>query len=462
MEKVSLIDIATWMGAEVIGDLSTQTRDIEVSTDSRIISPGELFFAIPGPNFDGHSFVREALGKGAVAAVVSRSKWPGEKGGNNGPLLVVEDTIKALGKLALNYRKRFSPTVLAITGSNGKTTTKEMIADLFSHHYPTLRSERSFNNLIGLPLTLLHLRAKHRMAVIEMGTSGLGEIRSLSQICLPNLGLITNIGPAHLENFGTLSGVAQAKLELFESLPPTGIGFLNTDDLYLRFQSSLPSERTVTFSLERSSDFWGQRVRKVEGRIEFEVRGETFKLNLMGTYNVYNALAAISVGRTLGLDWKEMKEVLASFQPPPLRMERKIINGVTIINDAYNANPTSMKRALTALEGEKGRKFAVLADMLELGEESDQYHIDVGKHLAGLDIDYLVAVGKRAQKIIEGAKRMGYPEKWTYGVASKEEALRYLREMILYGDTVLVKGSRKMKMEEVVEGIKDFLTVRQE
>jgi len=459
MEEVSLIDIAGWIGAEIVGDLSSQTRDIEVSTDSRTISPGELFFALKGPNFVGHSFIEEALRKGGTAAVVSRSWWKG--GGGSRPLLVVEDTLNALKTLAMKYRKRFSPTILAITGSNGKTTTKEMVADLFSHHYPTLRSEKSFNNFIGLPLTLLHLRAQHRMAVIEMGTSGLGEIRALCQICLPNLGLITNIGAAHLETLGTLSQVAQAKLELLESLPSTGIGFLNADDLHLRFQSILPSEMVVTFGIERKSDFWASRIKMVEGGIEFDVRGETFRLNLMGAHNIYNALAAISVGRTLGLDWEEMRGGLRSFQPPPLRMEKCVINGVTIINDAYNANPESVKGALNTLEGEKGRKIAVLGDMLELGKESSQYHTDVGKHLAGLDIDFLVAVGKEAQKIIEGTRKMGYPEKWTYGVATNREAIKYLHNIIIYGDAVLVKGSRRMRMEEIVEGMKDFLTVRQ-
>ncbi len=462
MEDVSLVDIAEWLGAEVVGEVGSQAREIEVSTDSRTISPGELFFALPGPRFDGHRFVEEALRKGGLAAVVSRAWWQGEGGKEPGPFLIVENTIDALGILAMKYRERFSPTFLAITGSNGKTTTKEIIADFFSRQYPTLRSEKSFNNRIGLPLTLLRLRSQHRMVVVEMGTSALGEIRALCQICPPNLGLITNIGPTHLENLRTLSQVAQAKLELLESLPPTGLGFLNADDLHLRFQSVLPAERIVTFSIERRSDFWAEKVKRWEGGMEFVVRGVAFRLKLMGTYNVYNALAAISVGRTLGLEWGEMREVLESFQPPPMRAERTVLNGVTIINDAYNANPESMKSALTALEGEKGRRFAVLGDMLELGEESGQYHIDVGKHLAGLDIDFLLTVGELSPQIIEGATRLGFPEKWTYSVATNEEAVRYLKETILYGDTILVKGSRKLRMEEIVEGVKDFLTVRQE
>ncbi len=462
MEEVSLIDIAAWMRAEVKGELNSQTQNWGVSTDSRTISPGELFFALQGPNFDGHSFVKKALKKGGVAAVVCRHWWQEEGKEISAPLLVVEDTLRALGELANSYRRRFSPTILAITGTNGKTTTKEMVAHLFSHQYPTLRSERSFNNFIGLPLTLLHLTAQHRMAVIEMGTTHLGEIGALCQICLPELGLITNIGPAHLQTLGSLSQVAQAKLELLKNLPPTGIGFLNADDSYLRFQSALPSERIVTFGVERSSDFWAGRIRMSEGGVDFTVRGEQFRLRFLGLHNIYNALAAISVARTLGLDWEEIRRGLESFHPPPMRMEKSLINGVNIINDAYNANPESMKRALTTLEGEKGRKIAVLGNMLELGEESDEYHIEVGKHLAGLDIDLLVTVGKEAQRIIEGATKRGYPEKWTQSLATNEEAIEYLRETLIYGDVVLVKGSRKMKMEEIVEEIKESLTVRQE
>lgn len=461
MEKVSSIDIAEWMGAEVKGELGAQTRDVEVSTDSRTISSGELFFAIKGPKFDGHFFVEEALAKGAIAAVVCRSWCRKEGSGVSGPLLVVEDTLKALGELANKYRKRFSPTILAITGTNGKTTTKEMIANLFSNHYPTLRSEKSFNNLIGLPITLLHLSAQHRMAVVEMGTSSPGEIRALSQICLPKMGLITNIGPAHLENLVSLRQVAQAKLELLEALPSTGIGFLNADDPYLRFQSILPSERVVTFGVKRNSDFWANKVKKGEGGIEFDVRGQTFRLNLLGLHNLYNALAAISVGRTLGLEWEDMKITLDSYRPPPMRMEKTKISGISIINDAYNANPESVKSSLTALEEEKGRRIAVLGDMLELGEKSSEYHIEVGKYLAGLDIDLLVTVGKEAQKIIEGATKRGYPQKWSCDLATNREAIEYLQDTLIYGDVVLVKGSRRMRMEEIVEGIKEFLTIYQ-
>lgn len=425
-----------------------------VSTDSRNIKRGELFLALKGERFDGHQFLNEAVQAGAAALLVM------ENTNLDGKTTVIktDDTLKAFGAIAGFHRQRYQAPVIGITGSNGKTTTKDLVAAVLSQKYNVVKTEANYNNEIGLPLTLLKMDQTTEVVVVEMGMRGLGQIRNLAAIAQPKIGVITNIGQAHLELLGSEANIAKAKTELIESLPPNGFGVLNGDDPWIR-KMPIPNQvRPVWFGLGDSSlDYRGVILENDGEGILFQVdgNGEKFEifLPLPGRLNVYNALAAVAIGRILGVPIQEIKEGLAAPAMTGRRLKILNRNQIRIIDDTYNASPASVKAALEvlgALSG-PGKKIAVLADMLELGKASIDSHFGIGEYAANLGVNHLLAYGDLARKYVEGFTSIT-PGKAEY-FSNKPELIRVLKKVARPGDSVLIKGSRGMKMEEVVEAL---------
>ena len=434
-----------------------------VSIDSRDIVPQNLFIAIKGDRFDGHDFMEEAVAKGSSCVVLSKSRvseklnylFSSTKGIR---AILVDDTRTALQEIAKWYRDKFKLKVIGVTGTNGKTTTKEMIALVLSKRYKVLRSEKSYNNQIGVPLTLLRLTTETEVLVLELGMNQPGEIGILTKIVEPDLGLITNIGPAHLEYMISLEKISQAKFELMENMNEKGLIVLNADDPYLSERAKKEKKKVYTYGIEKQADFVADKVmQNGNGFLSFLVNGEIpINLKLLGKHNVYNALAAFSVGSILGVEKEKIKEALESYSPFEFRMEPTTINGIKIINDSYNANPLSMENALETLRSmkSKSRKIAILGDMLELGEKSIEFHEKVGEKVRQSGVDYLFTYGELSLHIAQGAMNNGLKKEYINSFDDKKALLGYLLEFLKPGDLVLFKGSRKMRLEEIVEGLK--------
>jgi len=432
-----------------------------VSTDSRTAEAGDLFFALKGGTFDGHAFVGEAFGKGAVAAVVEASVGIPSPG--NVPVLIVENTTVALAELARHYRLKFSIPVLAVGGSNGKTTTKEMIARVLSTEYNVLSTEGNLNNHIGVPHTLFRLQKNHEIAVVEIGTNHPGEIGYLSELLEPTHGVITNIGREHLEFFHSLDGVADEEGALFERLRRTkkGTAFVSADDERV-VEKSRGIKNRITFGLKtKRVDVRGRVLGLNEsGCARVSVGNKKMKkaieiqLAIPGEHNAENALAAAAVGLAFKVRPKHIRKALETFHPASKRMEVLNLGGVIVFNDTYNANPDSTIAALRTLAAAtvSGKRIAVLADMRELGELAVTEHERVGAEVALLGIEYLLTYGELARKIHEAA---GLPLGIHY--EQKNILAEYLAELIAPGDAVLVKGSRGMKMEDVVTFLEERL-----
>ncbi|MDZ7262066.1 MAG: UDP-N-acetylmuramoyl-tripeptide--D-alanyl-D-alanine ligase [candidate division KSB1 bacterium] len=429
-------------------------RPAGVVIDSREVKGGEIFFALKGEQTDGHYFVKSALEKGALAAVVNN--WWYQSEGEKieaGNFLVTSDSLLALQETAHFYRSKFFIPLLAITGTTGKTTAKEMTYEVLSRKFSVLKSKGNLNNHIGVPLTLFELNQTYNIALVEMGTNHFGEIRRLTEIARPNYGLITNIGKGHLEFFGSIEGVARAKMELFESLGPEDTAFVNADD-ELIVQKMPPLKRVIHFSLKKQAEVKGELLGMDRfGRARFRVQNTEINLGISGVHHVYNALAAIAIGLEFGVDLASMKSALEDFRPYSKRMEIIEKQGVMIINDSYNSNPDSLRAALTVLSQMEvsGRRIAVLADMLELGESALAEHRQMGQLILELGIDYLLAYGPLATAAVDEVKKS--EPKRAFHFQDKGELKDQLIKMLQPGDVVLVKGSRGMAMEGVVEEI---------
>lgn len=445
-------------GKLVSGSLKTEVAGISI--DSRQILPGELFVAIKGKNFDGHDFVGETLRKGAAGAVISKgSVISAAPGAHEQVIVQVNETVKALGDLAYLYRERFELPMIGITGSNGKTTTKDMVASILARRYATLKSEASFNNLIGVPLTLFKLTDQHEVCVVELGTSQLGEISRLSRIAEPSHGIITNVGPSHLEFFGDIHTVYRAKAELLEVLGRDGVAILNGDDQRLLLLAKGLGIKPITFGVGKSCDFRANHISYLTDGLNFRLNGSyPIELRLLGRHNVYNALASIAIASTLGLDYDLAREALLTFRPPRGRMEVSELNGIRIIDDTYNSNPQSLGCAIEALSklSSRGRKILVSGDMLEQGVGARLRHFRMGQKAARAGIDLLVCVGQFSKDIARGALRYGMSEADIFEFASQEEVARWLLKTVVEGDTMLVKGSRATRMERVIDSFENF------
>ncbi len=423
-----------------------------ISTDSRQIKRGDLFLALKGERFDGHQFLNEAVKVGAAALLVMEE----QELNCEIPVIYTNDTLKAFGALARSHRQKFKVPVIGITGSNGKTTTKDLVAAVLSQKYSTVKTKANYNNEIGLPLTLLEMDANTEVVVVEMGMRGLGQIQYLASIAQPDIGVVTNVGQAHLELLGSEANIAKAKAELIESLPPGGTAVLNGDDPLVR-QMRVPHQvRSIRFGLDNGDlDYRAFIVESNGQETIFRVNGVGQEFDIVmplpGRLNVYNALVAIVIGFALGLSLTEIQKGLTA--PNMTERRLKIYNHkqFRIIDDTYNASPASVKAALEVLcqTADSGRKIAVLADMLELGESSINSHRDVGEFAAKLGVDFLFAYGNLAVNYIIGYNSIT-PGKAEY-FSNKPELVRKLQNFTLPGDSILIKGSRGMKMEEVVE-----------
>ncbi len=446
-----------WHGAK-----ANQTGARGVSIDSRTMKKGNLFVAIPGERFDGHQFVSKATNKGASIVIISKEKMNQVKKEElkEIPMVLVDDTKKALGDIAFWHRNKFGIPTVAVTGTNGKTTTKDMIAEVLSSKFSVLKSIKSYNNLIGVPLTIFELNSDTRVLVLELGMSNLGEIEILTKIAKPNLGVITNIGPAHLESMQSLKKIAQAKFELLDNMPSPHTSVLNADDESLAKRIQDGKEKTISFAIKNQADFKASELSTGdEGYVSFKVNGKLdINLKLLGEHNVYNALAAFAVGTLLGVDKLKIKESLERYAPSELRMELNQIGNIRVINDSYNANPVSMANALKTLRQMKsaGRKIAVLGDMLELGKKTFEYHFELGKSVAESEIDLLLTVGEHSPAIGQGAQKSGMSAKRICAFDNNEKVSAYLLENLKAGDLALIKGSRRMKLEEVVLSLKSL------
>lgn len=434
-----------------------ERRFAGVSTDTRNLKREDLFIAIKGPNFDGHDFIGEARSKGAIGALVSRDVAPrpfpsGERAGEGFVIIEVKDTVKALGDIAKFHRKRFDIPVIAVTGSNGKTTAKDMTAQVLSVKYNVLKNEGTENNFIGVPQTLLRLKNSHKIAVIELGTNHFGEIARLAEMIQPSCGVIINIGPSHLEFFGNVDNVREEKLELLKYLGGDCACVVNGDDRRLVKDAETICEEVVTFGLEAGGAFMASGIKEEGGTIGFVLNNNTaFRLNVLGKHNVYNALAAIAVGSLYGISPREMAQELEKFKLPKLRMESAEMRGIRFIFDCYNSNPYSMASAIETLKAMdcRGRKIIVAGDMLELGTAAPQMHREIGKVAAQAKTDILMGVGPLSGFILEGAQEEGIGGDSLLHFENSVEASRALKDILREGDLVLVKGSRGMKMEEI-------------
>jgi len=431
-----------------------------ISTDSRMVKPGEIFLALQGDTFDGHNFIGEVIGKGALGVVVQAGRLVSQ-GKKDFIVIEVKDTLYALGEFAAHYRQLFSIPVVAVTGSNGKTTTKEMIAAILLTKRRVLKNQGNLNNLIGLPLSLLKLSSAHDVGVFELGMNRRGEIARLVKIAHPTVGIVTNVGPVHLEYLKTIDEVAEAKGELFQNLSPEATAIINKDDPRVVKLSSRFSGKKITVGIKSPADVTAKDIVPVETdgmRFNLVIRGKAVPvfLPMLGTHNVMNALAAAGAITALGEDPVMIPEGLRDFHNLNLRQQLITLpEGITIINDTYNANPVSMKKALetfSLLQG-SSRGIIILGDMLELGTHAAALHRELGNEVAKMGVRLLLIMGKFSSDVREGALSGGLPSPSIYIGKNHQDLIDFLRGVLKQGDLLLVKGSRRMAMEKVIEGL---------
>lgn len=421
-----------------------------VSIDSRTIGDGELFVALRGARFDGHDFIYKALERGSGALV----NFPPAEHLKGKAIIYVKNTLSALQDIARYVRIRSNIPVIGITGTNGKTTTKELTASILSAKYRVHKNTGNLNNQIGLPLSLIKLRPDDEAIVLEMGASSPGDIRELCGIAAPDCGVVTNIGPGHLEGFGSLETVRDTKLELLDTVKKVVV---SADDAFLMQGVSGYQGEVITFGIENNADVFAKDIRMKDRGSDFllcfgEGNCVEINLNLPGAFNIYNALAASVVGQVFNIDTRDIKTGLESFKGVPMRLEIKELLGATVISDVYNANPSSMEEAIKELvrlrQMKKGRAIAVLGDMLELGAYAEEAHRKIGEWMAALPIDVFIAVGPLMAITHSEFVKTG---RQSFSVSTSEEAGRILTGLCREGDTIVVKGSRGMGMEKVLE-----------
>lgn len=458
--KLTLGQVADWIHAE--GDFPGDVETVGYSIDSRTVAAGELFFAVRGERLDGHDYVETALANGAVAAVVSIG-WSAPEGMDGRRLLRVSNTepdsvLTALQQLALRVRRHWGGRVVAITGSAGKTTTKEAVAQVLGSRFRVLKSQGNLNNAFGLPLQLLKLEAEHEIAVVEMGMNHAGEITALAKIAEPNWAVVTNVAPVHLEYFAEgIVGIARAKYELIAALPPDGIAVLNSDDDYVAKFGEGMGERAVLYGLSDCADVRAGGITElgVEG-VLFTVtaQGEraSVQLHLLGRHNVHNALAAIAVGMRTGMPLAECAAAVGELHAGDKRGEVFALRGATVINDCYNSNPRALDAMVDALLAmpvtHDGRHIVVAGEMLELGPEGVDMHRACGLRMAERGVDVVIGVRGLAAALVEGAAATE-----AHFVATPEEAGVWLKQNLRPGDAVLLKASRGVKLERALASL---------
>jgi UDP-N-acetylmuramoyl-tripeptide--D-alanyl-D-alanine ligase len=452
--KLVLSRIGEFIGAT--GQYDGHAMAQAYSIDSRTVQPGELFFAVRGERLDGHDFVEQALGRGAIAAVVRKDQLA--RYSKSASLLAVDDTLVALQTLATAVRKIWGKTAIGVTGSMGKTTTKDAMAHLLAIKYRVHRTKGNFNNHFGLPLGLLTLEPEYDVAVVEMGMSHPGEIAALARIALPNQAVITNVAPVHLESFDSIAGIARAKYELIEALPHGGTAVLNADDEYVRQFGRDFKGKVVMFGLEQTACLPADvRAENIEvlgpGGTRFdlvchEVR-QPVQSPLLGKHNVYNVLAAAAVALERGITPSEIAAALPSLQPPDKRGQVVQLGNITVLYDCYNSSPKALMAAVDTLAAMPAqRRIMVAGEMLELGTTGEQLHRECGRYMAGRKLDFLLGVRGLAKPMVEAATEAGMKAEF---VATPEEAGEWLASETREGDVVLLKASRGVKLEKALE-----------
>ena len=469
-DEPTLMEIAGIMGGRlhVPSPALRGSRITGVCSDTRRIGEGNLFVAIKGERFDGHDFVPEAMRSGACAALVSddwharqasradradRANWEAPEAAR----IVVPEVLPALQAFAGWHRRRFDLPVVAVTGSSGKTTTKNMIASVLGERYRVFKTPGNLNSQLGVSEALFTLQGEHGAAVLELGMNHAGELDRLSRMTRPSIGVITNVGPAHIEFFESIEGIARAKGEILDHLPEGGSAVLNADDPLVMKQAGRSQARVVTFGRGAGADVRLARVRtELSGSAFTMADGAAFRINLMGAHQVMNAAAAVAVGRLSGIDDRDIARALRNVEPTPMRMEYRKAGAVHLINDTYNANPSSMMAALDALAAAAGRKLVVLGDMLELGDLAMAAHREIGRRAAEV-AERIITVGELAREIGAAAVDGGMPASRVVSCSCSEEAADAVLAEVEDGDVVLVKGSRGMRMETVVEYLEQSL-----
>lgn len=449
MERVTLNQLLAATGGRPSVGKANTVAFTRVATDSRTIEQGDLFWALRGERHDGHSFAAEAARRGAVACVASsESSIPGGL-----PAALVADTIQGLKDFAHWYRQRRDALVVGVTGTVGKTTTREMIYSVLATRFDGSRSPKNFNNHIGLPLSLLEMQDGHHFAVLEMGASKVGEIRELAEIAQPEAGVLTSIGIAHLDSFGSLEQIALAKGELLESLPADGFAVVNGDDPNCRMIARRAACRVLTVGQQGQNTFRAAMVRAIGPELRFRVDGGAFAVRAAGRHQLTGALAAVAVAREMGLTTRQIAEGFTQFTPAEGRCNVHELGQIALIDDTYNANPTSMEAAcrLLAEWSPASRRILVVGDMAELGSQSAEWHRMVGRTAARMRIDHLAAVGRYATDVVRGALEQGMTHHQVAECESVDSLLAVLGSWSAAGDVVLVKGSRCMQMERVSE-----------
>jgi UDP-N-acetylmuramoyl-tripeptide--D-alanyl-D-alanine ligase len=456
--KLPLWRIAEFTGAK--GDFDREAVAMGYSFDTRTLNAGDLFIALKGEHADGHQYVKAALDKGAVAALVQAS--PGVEGDPH-RLLLVDDPLTALQQLGAAARRVWGKPLLAVTGSAGKTTTKEILAQLLATRYRVMKATGNFNNHIGLPLQLLKLEAEHDIAVVEMGMNHAGEIRALGQIAQHDMAVITCVAPVHLENFDSLAGIARAKYEIIETLPTGGTAVLNADDEYVSQFGRDFKGKVVTFGIRRAADVSAKDV-KLQGSdgstfdlVVGSVR-EPARLSLTGEHNIYDALAAVAAALEKGISPSAAAQALAGLKPAEKRGELVELGGATIINDSYNSNPRALNAMIDTLTGMKASRYILVAgEMLELGPTGESLHRECGRHAAAQKLDLVIGVRGLARSLAEAACGAGVQAQF---VETPEEAGELLARELQAGDAVLLKASRGVKLERALDVLRTRMAAK--
>jgi UDP-N-acetylmuramoyl-tripeptide--D-alanyl-D-alanine ligase len=439
---IAITDIARAMGATTA--LSGQVCGYSI--DSRTLAPGDLFFALCGESHDGHDFISEVLTKGATAAVVAQYLSDSSK------LIRVGDTLAAMQQLAAWARQRWGGKVIGVTGSAGKTTTKDIISALLETRMQVGKTIGNFNNHVGLPVSILRIPDDARAAVLELGMNHAGEIRMLAGIAKPDIAVVTNVGYAHIEAFDSLDGVALAKRELIEELPSDGVAILNADDERVRRFREAHSGRTILYGFAEDADLRATDVELSEAGVRFESAGVQFESRLRGRHGIRNILAGLAVASLFDIDLATLQDAVSAFPPGKMRGERIERGGITLINDCYNSNPEAVLAMLDVLREIPARRhIAVLGEMLELGRWSEPLHRDVGRYAVRCGVTVLVGIRGGARSMVEAATEAGLAKNAAYFFEDPIEAGTCLREIAQRGDVILFKGSRGTRVEQALE-----------
>lgn len=459
MASFTIEEIERACGAQLLQRGREPSMD-GVSTDTRTIRAGNLFLALKGENFDGHAFLKKACEEGASGVILSDASFAADVPSDVSAFLV-KDTKRALEDLAHFHRMRFHVPVIGITGSNGKTTTKDMTTALLSSRFHVCATEKNFNNEIGLSMTLLSMTKETEVCVVEMGMRGFGQIAELCDIASPTIGIVTNVGTSHIGILGSQENIAKAKAELIEALPKDGTAILNGDDPFVKAMGDDFAGRVISYGMEGRYTVRGTDARYEASHTQFVCTSfdEAFrvKLHLLGVHNVYDALAAIAAARVLGVDSRKIQRAFADFHPIGQRQTLLTIDGISVMDDSYNANPLSMEMAFGSLKQLPARHYyLVLGDMGELGEREAALHQETGKKAAAMGFDGLITVGPLSRHLASGAKEGGMTSVYSYDTC--EEAADKLASLAREGDAVLVKGSHYMHMEKVPMLLRGVLT----